>query len=224
MTARAHKRSVQMCFTQNDDLLTRLRRGDGDAFEEMVRTTSPKLLATLRRMLRNEEDAREALQDTFVAAFRALESFEGQAQLSTWLHRIALNTALMKLRSMRRHPEEPIEELLPRFEADGHRVLDAADEATIPVDEAIDSRRLQIAVRRSIDRLPEAHRTVLLLRDIEGLENGETAEVLGITPDAAKTRLHRARQALRTLLVREGVFGVRQPEAQPQRRYAPALV
>jgi RNA polymerase sigma-70 factor (ECF subfamily) len=213
-----------MCFTQNDDLLTRLRRGDGDAFEEMVRTTSPKLLATLRRMLRNEEDAREALQDTFVAAFRALESFEGQAQLSTWLHRIALNTALMKLRSMRRHPEEPIEELLPRFEADGHRVLDAADEATIPVDEAIDSRRLQIAVRRSIDRLPEAHRTVLLLRDIEGLENGETAEVLGITPDAAKTRLHRARQALRSLLVREGVFGVRQPEAQPQRRYAPALV
>jgi RNA polymerase sigma-70 factor (ECF subfamily) len=191
--------------TGAETLLSRLRAGDRASFEELVRTTSPRLLATLRRMLRSEEEARDALQETYVAAFRALGTFEGQSKLSTWLHRIAINAALMKLRSRRRHPEESIDDLLPRFDRDGHRVL-APEPRDAGAEAALDAARRRAAVRRCIDRLPETYRSVLVLRDLEELGTEEAARALGVTTDAAKMRLHRARQALRTLLVREGVL------------------
>jgi RNA polymerase sigma-70 factor (ECF subfamily) len=183
-------------------LLARLRAGDEAAYEELVRATSPRLLATLRRMLRNDDDARDALQEAFLAAFRALPRFAGQAKLSTWLHRIAVNSALMKLRSKRRRPEESIDELLPRFAEDGHFTADTASSGRL-LDDEVDEAQRRAAVRRCIDRLPDAHRMVIVLRDIEGLSTEEAADQLGITTDATKMRLHRARQALRTLLERE---------------------
>ena len=183
-------------------LLARLRAGDDAAFGELVRSTSPRLLSTLRCMLRSEEDACDALQDTYLAAHRALQGFEGQARLSTWLHRIAVNAALMKLRSRRRHPETAIEDLLPQFEADGHRIVELPAAASSVEDELDDAAR-RAAVRRCIEALPDAHRTVLVLRDIEELDTEETAGLLGISTDATKMRLHRARQALRTLLAAE---------------------
>jgi RNA polymerase sigma-70 factor (ECF subfamily) len=183
-------------------LVARLRAGDDAAFEELVRSASPRLLSTLRRMLRSDEDARDALQETFLAAFRALPRFEGQSKLSTWLHRIAVNAALMKLRSRRRRPEESIDELLPRFESDGHFERGSAPVGRL-VDEEVGEARRRAAVRRCIDALPESHRLVIVLRDVEGLGTEETARQLGISADAAKMRLHRARQALRTLLERE---------------------
>jgi len=183
-------------------LLARLRAGDEGAFDELVRSTGPRLLATLRRMLRSDEDARDALQESYFAAFRALARFEGQARLSTWLHRIAVNTALMRLRSKRRRPEASIDELLPRFDADGHRVLEPPCSRP-SAEEELDEAQRRAAVRVAVDRLPELHRTVLVLRDIEGLGSEETARALGISVDAAKMRLHRARQALRTLLAAE---------------------
>ena len=186
-------------------LLARLRAGDPRCFEALVRSESPRLLATLRRMLRSEEDARDALQETFLSAFRSLDAFEGQAKLSTWLHRIAINAALMKLRSRRRHPEEPIDDLLPRFDDEGHRLLEPGGRG-VAAEQALDDARRRAAVRRCIDRLPESHRSVLLLRDIEGLGTDEAARALGVSAEAAKMRLHRARQALRTLLVREGLI------------------
>jgi RNA polymerase sigma-70 factor, ECF subfamily len=182
-------------------LLARLRAGDDRAYEELVRAASPRLLATLRRMLRSDDDARDALQETFLAAFRALPRFEGQSKLSTWLHRIAVNSALMKLRSKRRRPEDSIEELLPRFAEDGHFTADTASSGKL-LDEEVDEAQRRAAVRRCIDELPEAQRTVIVLRDVEGLSTEETAQQLGISADATKMRLHRARQALRTLLER----------------------
>ncbi len=195
-----------------ETLLSRLRAGDRASFEELVRTTSPRLLATLRRILRSEEEARDALQETYLAAFRALGTFEGQSKLSTWLHRIAINAALMKLRSRRRRPEEPIDDLLPCFDREGHRVpelerRDAGAEAAL--DAALDAARRRATVRRCIDRLPETYRSVLVLRDLEELPTEEAARALGVTVEAAKMRLHRARQALRTLLVREGMLAER---------------
>jgi RNA polymerase sigma-70 factor, ECF subfamily len=187
---------------EETSLLARLRAREGAAFEELVRATSPRLLATLRRMLRSEDDARDALQEAYLAAFRALPRFQGQSKLSTWLHRIAVNAALMKLRAKRRRPEESIDELLPRFAEDGHFTGDTASSGTL-LDEEVDEARRRAAVRRCIDRLPDAHRTVIVLRDVEGLSTEETAQQLGISIDATKMRLHRARQALRTLLERE---------------------
>jgi RNA polymerase sigma-70 factor (ECF subfamily) len=184
----------------NEDaaLLGRLRAGEPAAFEEVVRAESGKLLAVTRRILPIEEDARDAVQDAFLFAFRSLDRFQGQAKLSTWLHRIAVNAALMKLRTRRRKREESLEPLLPTFKDDGHHAerFAAWDDPAV----TIEREENKALVRRLINELPDAYRTVLLLRDIEGLDTEETAKLLETTANAVKVRLHRARQALRTLL------------------------
>jgi RNA polymerase sigma-70 factor (ECF subfamily) len=179
-------------------LLAGLRAGDGAAFESLVRAHGGNLLATARRFLRHEEDARDVVQEAFLAAFKAIQGFDGRARLSTWLHRIAVNAALQKLRSRRRQ-EQPIEPLLPQFLPDGHQANPAA-EWPEPADAVLQRRELFALVHACIDRLPEAYRSVLLLRDIEELDTEETARLLGVNPGVVKTRLHRARQALRVLL------------------------
>jgi RNA polymerase sigma-70 factor (ECF subfamily) len=180
-------------------LVARLRRGDDDAFDEMSRRFAPRMLAVARRMLRSDEDARDAVQEAFVSAFKSLDRFEGHAKLSTWLHRIVVNAALMRLRTKKRKPEESIDDLLPTFDDTGHFTTDVAP-ADLPSD-ALERRELRATVRRCIDLLPESYRAVVLLRDIEELSAEETAEALGMTTSAVKSRLHRARQALHTLLV-----------------------
>jgi RNA polymerase sigma-70 factor (ECF subfamily) len=184
----------------NDEtsLIASLRRGDAGAFEELVRLYGPRMLAVARRMLRVEEDARDAVQEAFVSAFKALDSFRGKARLSTWLHRIVVNAALMRLRRQRRKPEESIDGLLPRFVENGAWESEPAHWVT-PFDLA-EQRETRVVVRECIARLPKSYRTVLVLRDIEELDTDEAAAALGVSVSAVKTRLHRARQALRTLL------------------------
>jgi RNA polymerase sigma-70 factor (ECF subfamily) len=183
----------------DQQLLERLRAGEEAAFEELVRTHGGRMLAVARRFLPVEEDARDAVQDAFLSAFRALPAFEGNARLSTWLHRIVVNAALMKLRTRRRKPEQSIEELLPGYLEDGHFERPASPWRSEDLDPA-EQHDLRDLVLRSIHALPESHRNVLLLRDIEDLDTEEAAQLLGISPGAVKTRLHRARQALRELL------------------------
>ena len=161
--------------------------------------TPPRLLTVARRILGSEEDARDALQEAFISAFKALPRFEGQARLSTWLHRIVVNTALMKLRSRKRRPEEPIDTLLPGYKDDGHQTVEPV-EWSDGADVALERAETRAFVRAQIDKLPENYRTVLLLRDIEEMSTPEAAAALGITENAVKIRLHRARQALRALL------------------------
>jgi RNA polymerase sigma-70 factor (ECF subfamily) len=180
-------------------LLEALRRGDPVASERWVRESTPRLLAVTRRLLGDEDEARDAVQEAFLSAFRALGGFQGGSRLSTWLHRIAVNAALMRLRTRRRHPEDPIEELLPRFLEDGH-FAQAPTPWRERGDALLEHRELRARVRAAIDALPESHRNVLLLRDIEELDTGEVAEMLGVTVGAVKTRLHRARAALREAL------------------------
>jgi RNA polymerase sigma-70 factor, ECF subfamily len=183
------------------ELVARLRRGDDQAFEQLVRTYGGRMLAVARRFLPSEHDARDVLQEAFIAAFRSIDGFAGGAKLSTWLHRIVVNAALMKLRTRRRRREDSIDELLPRFAEDGHHAEGVAAWDT-PADELVERGEIRGLVREAIAHLPEAYRTVLLLRDIEERATDETAALLGITQQAVKTRLHRARQALRTLLAR----------------------
>ncbi|MFQ5788854.1 MAG: sigma-70 family RNA polymerase sigma factor [Acidobacteriota bacterium] len=177
-------------------LVALLKAGDEAAFERLVRTHAGRLLAVARRFLRNEEDARDAVQEAFLSAFRSLNRFAGDSRISTWLHRIVVNKALMKLRSRKRKPEESIEDLLPRFLEDGHQVHES-----VPWNETdVERRETKELVRRAIDRLPDTYRTIILLRDIEGYDTEETAKLLQVTANAVKIRLHRARQALRSLL------------------------
>lgn len=180
-------------------LLAALRGGDDRAYERLVSEHGGRMLAVARRMLRNEEEARDALQEAFVLAFRGLPRFAGESRLGTWLHRIVVNAALMKLRRQRSRPEESIEELLPAFLEDGHAAHSYSDWPE-SADRLLEREEVRQRVRASIDRLPVTYRTVLLLRDIEELDTGEVANALGISPNAVKVRLHRARQALRELL------------------------
>ena len=179
--------------------VTRLRAGEPDAFEQLVRNYTPRLLRVARRLLGNDDEARDALQDAFISVFRSIRSFEAGSRLSTWLHRVVVNAALMKLRTRRRHPEEEIEKYLPLFQEDGHQIVPSV-EWMESAETALQRKEMRQLVRAAIDRLPDTYRTVLLLRDIEELSTEETAEVLGISTTAAKLRLHRARQALRTQL------------------------
>lgn len=180
-------------------LVSRLRAGDPLAFELLVRREMPVLLRVARRFMKSEEDARDAVQDAFVAAYRSIGTFGAHARLSTWLHRIVVNACLMRLRAQRRRPEEDIEEYLPRFREDGHQ-LAGSEQWSETAETILERTELQGIVRQSIDQLPDTYREVLLLRDIEELSTDETAAMLGVTPNAVKIRLHRARQALRALL------------------------
>jgi RNA polymerase sigma-70 factor (ECF subfamily) len=192
-------RNAADALPDETELLSRLRAGDDGAYETMVRAYGGRLLAVARRVLRNEEDARDAVQDAFLNAFRAIDRFEGDSRLSTWLHRIVVNAALMKLRTRRRKPEKSIEELLPSFLENG-QMADPAEAWRKAPEAELGRKEIRELVLEKIHELPESHRNVLLLRDIEELDTEAVAEMLDVSGGAVKTRLHRARQALRSLL------------------------
>ena len=180
-------------------LLERVRAGDEQACEALVRQHSGRMFAVARRLLQRDEDSADAVQDAFLSAFRSLHTFQGNSTLGTWLHRIVVNVCLMKLRSRSRCREVRIEDLLPTFDETGHHSnpVRAWDDAALA---RLTRAETQAHVRACIDRLPDPYREVLVLRDMEDMDTEQTAGLLGITAGAVKTRLHRARQALRTLL------------------------
>ena len=182
-----------------DPLVARLKAGDGDAFAEVVRTLGGRMLAVARRFVKDEEAARDVVQDACLSAFRGIRHFDGHAQLSTWLHRIVVNAALMRLRARQRRPEQSIEPLLPIFQEDGHHVDPVVSWAECG-DRLLERQETRALVRTAIAALPESHRVVLMMRDIDDLSTREAADALGITENAVKLRLHRARQALAVLI------------------------
>ena len=183
------------------ELVDGLRRGDEASYRTLLAAHGGRLLAVARRMV-GEGDAPDALQDAFLSAFRQIESFRGDARLGTWLHRITVNACLMRLRGKRACAEESIEDLLPKFNESGHRIHVGSRWPELPEDE-VALAQLRGIMRNCISRLPESYRSVLVLRDIEGLRGTEVAEMTGLSPSAVKVRLHRARQALRTLVETE---------------------
>src|SRR5947199_574289 len=172
---------------QADDgyLIERLRSGDDTAFEELVDHHAAPLLAVTRRILHDEEEARDAVQETFVAAFRGIGAFQSESRVSTWLHRIAVNCALMKLRIRERRREQDVDALLPHFIPDGHQ-----DHSSVSwretAEDVLQREQACALVRQCIDRLPGPYRGVLVLRDIEQLPADVVDEQLQITRDNLK--------------------------------------
>jgi len=200
---------IAASFSTDAELLSLLRAGDDDAYAHVVRKNTGRLLALARGFLRNEDDAADAVQEAFLSMCKSLDRFEGNSSLATWLHRIVVNNCLMKLQSKSRRKSYSIDELLPTFDDTGHHAKPISAWTETSRDSlAIDEARRQ--VRACIDELPEDYRAVLLLRDIEEFDTEQTASILGVNPGAVKTRLHRARQALRTLLVPYMEQGVRE--------------
>jgi len=192
-------RSLQLAERR---LVSALQQGEYAAYETLVRQYGGPMLAVARRLMRNEEDACEVVQDAFLQAFRSISTFREEARLSTWLHRIVVNAALMRLRAVSRRPTVPIDDLLARFDEAGNHA-DPARSLPLNTDEVLERVETRTQVRACVAELPEQYRAVIVLRDFEELSTGEAAQVLGISENAVKIRLHRARQALRTLLLRK---------------------
>lgn len=183
----------------DEELLAQLRAGDDHAFTELVRQTSPRLLAVARRILKDDHEAQDAVQESYLAVIRELEGFEGRSRLSSWLYRITVNNALMRLRKRKRLGERSAGELEPDFLPSGHWSV-AAQPWTRSPEEATADGELRDLVFDKMSELPDDYRAILLLRDVMRLDTAEASEQLGITAGAAKVRLHRARKALRELL------------------------
>ena len=191
---------------ETDDvvLARRLLAGDADAFDRFVGIYRAKIFQYSFLMCGQREDAEEVAQETLMRVFESFEQLREPEHLKAWVFRIARNACYMKRRKSVFAPspsqEISLEELLPAFEQDGGtRRLQIADWSALP-----DSLVLQVELRRELDRaiaeLPEIYRTVVLLRDVEELSTEETAQMLDVGTDVVKTRLHRARLALRKKL------------------------
>lgn len=187
-----------MSASKEERLVGKLRDGNRASFEHLVRTHGGRMLAVARRITRDEEDATDAVQDAFLNAFRSIDTFEERSSLETWLHRIVVNSALMKIRTQQRRPEISIEELLPDYDSDGLRLEPETE--LVSIETVLEQGETREFVHSAINKLPANYRNLLLLRDIEEYDTRETAELLEITPGAVKTGLHRARAALKSLL------------------------
>jgi len=190
--------TVDLSIEEEAILVIRVKAGDQVACARLVRLFGPQMMTVARRFMRCDDDCNDALQDAFISAFKALANFEADSRLSTWLHRITVNSCLMKLRIDSSRKETSIEELLPTFNGCGRhsRWPAAVDDPSIEA-ETDETRTL---VHQAIDRLPRADRAVLLLRDIEEMDTAATAALLETSEHNVKRRLRRARQALCTRL------------------------
>jgi len=179
---------------QTDEELVRIAQaGDTRAFDELVVRYRDKVYRLSFKILRHEDDASEALQEAFLSAYKGLGKFKSESTFSTWLYRIATNAALMKYRR-RRDGHVSLEQ--SQSSAEDAEPLQLQDWSALPVDDLLNDE-LRRVMQQGVDRLPEDLRTVFLLRDVEERSNAEVSQILDLSVAAVKSRLHRARLALR---------------------------
>ncbi len=184
----------------DEGLARRAQGGDHAAFEALVSRHQERVYRLARRLTGSSADAEEVLQETFLRAYRRLGGFRGEAKFSTWLYRIATNAARMLRRGRARHPTEPLEDYLPRFDRQGRHARDGDHARAADADAILDRTRLARHARQALERLPERYRTPFVLRDLEEMATAEVAAVLGVSHALVRQRVHRARLMLRGYL------------------------
>lgn len=186
---------------ENDEsLASRAAAGEESAFEELVRRYQSRVYRLACR-LTSESEAKDVLQDAFLAAYRGLPAFRADSRFSTWLYRIATNAALMHRRARARRPTESLEAFLPRFDGDGFHAAEPADLlAASRADELLDRKLLAERARCGLERLPDIYRDAFVLRDLEEMTTAEVADLLGLDAAAVRQRVHRARLMMRGFL------------------------
>ena len=185
-------------------LVQRIRAGEPQLFELVMRRYNARLYRTVRSLLRDETEAEDAMQDAYVHAFTHLGAFRAEARLSTWLTRIALNEALMRLRRRGRF----LDLAAPPDSDEGETsAMNELDSPLPSPEQHAQTGELRALLEGSVDALPPASRAAFVLRDVEGLSTAEAAECLGISEESVRTRLHRARALLREELFRRAGTG-----------------
>jgi RNA polymerase sigma-70 factor, ECF subfamily len=180
-------------------LVKQFRKGSIEAFEEIVSRYEIKVFNLALRFTRNQEDAEEVLQDVFSTIYKKVDSFQGKSAFSSWLYRIVVNSAFMKLRKRKQQQTISIEDLSPMVR---QNYLDQDSGYGLRSDSISINRELRETLQGAINRLPEQYRAVFVLRDVDGLSNQEVGEILELSIPAVKSRLHRSRLMLRKKLVR----------------------
>ncbi|MEO5989969.1 MAG: sigma-70 family RNA polymerase sigma factor [Candidatus Eisenbacteria bacterium] len=174
-------------------LVINAQAGDTRAFDELVLRYQDRAYRLCFKILRNEDDASEALQDTFLSAFKGLKNFKAESTFSTWLYRIATNASLMKYRKRR---EGHVSYEQSQSASEDAEPMAIADWSAQPLEDLLDAETRDL-LSAEVDLLPENERTVFVLRDIMEQSNADVAEELGLSVAAVKSRLHRARVHLR---------------------------
>ena len=188
---------TQTSVQDDRELLARAQAGDMSAFEALVGKHEEKVYGLALRMTRSEADAAEITQDTFLSAYQHLSEFRGEAAFGSWVHRIAANNALMRLRRQKVVDIVSDELAGPEFTERGSLADGPESDWSKRADDKILEDELGRAIQAATDALPEGYREVFLLKDVEGLSYEEISEMVGISVPAVKSRLHRARLALR---------------------------
>jgi len=186
-------------------LVKRAKDGDDSAFAELVRRYERKVYNICYRMLGCEEEASEALQDSFLRAYHFLKKFKGKSSFYTWLYRIATNVCLTRLRKRKKMMTPPVDEMQdrPRLRQPifvSSDVIGEIPDASLSPERLVRQRELRRALSQAVDDLPAGFRSVVVLRDFEGLSNREVSKVLNLSVAAVKSRLHRGRLFLRNRL------------------------
>ena len=182
----------------DDQLVFEVIKGQQASFEELISRYSAKAYSLAARLTRNADDAEEVLQDVFVTVYRKIAGFEGKSSFSSWLYRITVNAALMKLRKKRQNRTLLVDDMHP-----GHRDLLNNQRAENSEGDNIAMRnQISLAIEEAIQKLPAEYRPVFILRDIDGLSSREVGKILDLTVPAVKSRLHRSRLMLRRRLQR----------------------
>jgi len=182
-------------------LIKKLGQGDHSAFEFVVREYGGYLLSVARQYVKDSDEAQDVVQESYLQLYKNISKFRGESSLKSWLHKITINNALMKIRKNVRLNEILSEVKIDSddFDENGKR-LENTQTISISADEVYANDELSSTIQHHIMSLPIAYRNVLLLRDIEGYSIAETAELLKISPASVKTGLHRARNKLKKLL------------------------
>ena len=182
-------------------LVERVRSGDKSAFEVLMHRYEDRVFRLAVGMLKNREDAMDAVQDAFLNVYRKIDTFRGESAFSTWLYKISLNSVYMKLRSRTRHQQtESLDDLEAILDPGKTRILMPPRGWSERADDTLLRKELSLKLREAVDALPEEYRAIFNLREVEELSNQEIADILGLGLAATKTRLHRARLFLRQRL------------------------
>ncbi|HUJ72888.1 MAG TPA: sigma-70 family RNA polymerase sigma factor [Verrucomicrobiae bacterium] len=182
-------------------LVARLKQRDRSALEQLIQLHGAKMYGVALQFMRNEHDAREVMQDALVSIWNKIGSFEGKSAFTSWIYRVTANAGLMALRRKKRRENDVSLDTTSSEDDDGPvPALRLSDQGPLP-DRVAMTGELGEQVRAAIDRLPEPYRMVVLLRDVEELPMNEVMDATGLSEPALKSRLHRARLALREALL-----------------------